>query len=328
MRRRDFITLLGGAAAAWPIAARGQQPVPVVGLIQSGSLDITSASWLAAFRAGLAEAGFVEGHNVTIESHFLEGQYDHIPAAVADLVQRRVAVIATPGSTPAALAAKAATTIIPIVFGVGDDPVRLGLVANLARPGGNATGVNSFSNEAVPKRLGLLHELLPKATPVAALINPQNTGSTEASLRELQEAARAIGLPIEIIKASTGAEIEAAFATLRRERIEALFVAGSAFFSSRGVQIATLASRHRIATSLPNRELVEAGGLMSYGTNIAEEYRQAGVYAGRILKGAKPSDLPVVQATRFELVINMQTARALDIAVPPDMLVRADKVID
>jgi putative ABC transport system substrate-binding protein len=328
MRRRDFITLLGGAAA-WPIAARAQQAaLPVVGLIQTGSLDITTASWLAAFRAGLAEASFVEGRNVTIESHFLEGQYDRIPAVVADLVQRRVAVIATPGATPAALAAKAATATIPIVFGVGDDPVRLGLVANLARPGGNATGLNSFSNEVVPKRLGLLHELLPKASPVAVLINPQNTGSTEASLREVQEAARAIELPIEILKASTGAEIEAAFATLPHERMAALFVAGSQFFSSRRVQIATLAARHGIATSLSNRDQVEAGGLMSYGTDLVEEYRQAGIYVGRILKGAKPADLPVEQATRFELVINMQTARALGVAVPLDMLVRADKVID
>ena len=261
---------------------------------------------LAAFRKGLSETGYVEGQNVTIEYHWLEGQYDRLPALMADLVRRRVAVIATPGIPPAAIAAKAATATIPIVFGVGEDPVKLGLVASLARPGGNATGINFFTQEVVAKRLGLLHELVPKAVRVAVLVNPANATAAETTLRDVQEAARAIGLQIHVLNASTIGEIDAAFATLVRERPDALFVAPDGFFTSRRVQFATLAARDRIPAAYANREYVAAGGLMSYGTDIADRYRQIGVYTGNILKGAKPADLPVVQSTKFEFVINLQ----------------------
>jgi putative tryptophan/tyrosine transport system substrate-binding protein len=293
MRRRQFIAGLG-SAAAWPVVARAQRPaMPVVGFVNAASLD-TSTRFLAAFRAGLGEIGYVEGRNVAIEYHWLEGQFDRVPALVADLVRRQVAVIAAPASTAAAFAAKAATATIPIVFGVGDDPVRLGLVTSLARPGGNVTGMNFFSYEAVPKRLGLLHELVPKAVPVAVLVNPGNAGAAEPTLREAQDAARVIGLPIEILKAGTSREIEEAFATMVRERVEALFVAGDGYFASRKAQFVTLAAHHGIATSFSVRDFVEAGGLMSYGTDIAEVFRQVGSYVGQILKGAKPADLPVV----------------------------------
>jgi putative ABC transport system substrate-binding protein len=326
VRRREFIGLVGGAAA-WPLAARAQQPaMPVVGLITAGSLD-TSARYLGAFHAGLGEIGYVESRNVTIEYHWLEGQYDRLPALIAELVRRRVAVIAAPGNTAAALAAKAATATIPIMFGVGDDPVRLGLVASLARPGGNLTGMNFFTAEAVPKRLGLLHELVPKANRVAVLVNPSNIANAEAALREVQNAARMIGLSIDILKASTSREIEEAFATMVRERIEALFIGGDGYFGSRRLQLATLATRHGIATSYVTREFVQAGGLMSYGPDSADMWHRVGIYTGQILKGAKPADLPVVQSTKFEFVINMQTARALGIEVPPTLLATADEVI-
>jgi putative ABC transport system substrate-binding protein len=328
MKRRAFIALLGGAAAAWPLAAHAQQSaVPVIGLVNAGSRE-ASASRVAAFRKGLSETGYVEGQNVAVEYHWFSGQYDRLPTLMADLARRRVAIIATPGGTLAASAAKAATTTIPIVFGVGEDPVTLGLVSSLARPGGNATGINIFIWEVAAKRLGLLHELAPRAVRVAVLINPGNVPSAEATLRELPEAARAIGLQIQILNASTSGEIEAAFATLVRDRADALFVAPDTFFISRRVQFATLAARHGIPVAYSTREEVEAGGLMSYGTDIADMWRQVGVYAGQVLKGAKPADLPVVQATKFEFIINLVTARALGLEVPPALLARADEVIE
>ena len=327
MKRRKFITLLGGAAA-WPLAARAQQAaVPVIGLVNAGSRE-ASASRVAAFRKGLSESGYVEGQNVAVEYHWLGGEYDRLPTLMADLVGRRVAVIATPGSTVAARAAKTATTTIPIVFGVGEDPVTLGLVSSLARPGGNATGINIFIWEVSAKRLALLHELAPRAVRVAVVINPGNVPSAEATLRELPEAARAIGLQIQILNASTSREIEAAFATLVRDRADALFVAPVSFFISRRVQFASLAMRHGIPAAYGTREEVEAGGLMSYGTDTSDMWRQVGVYTGQVLKGAKPADLPVTQPTKFEFVINLVTARALGLEVPPALLARADEVIE
>ena len=324
MRRREFITLVGGAAA-WPLAARAQQQaMPVVGFFRDGTAD---ASHAAAFRKGLNETGYVEGQNVTVEYHWLESQYDRLPALIADLVRRRVAVIATPG-TVATVAAKAATAEIPIVFGVGEDPVRLGLVASLARPGGNATGINFLTGEATGKRLRLLRELIPKAVRVAVLVNPGNASVAQSTVREVQEAARTIGLQVQILNASTIGEINAAFATLTRERSDALFIAGDAFFTNRRGQLATLTGRDRIPTAYAVRELVEAGGLMSYGTSLADMFRQVGVYTGSILKGAKPADLPVLQSTKFEFVINLQTARALGIEVPPGVISVADEVIE
>jgi putative ABC transport system substrate-binding protein len=328
MKRRAFITLLGGAAVAWPLAARAQQPAtPVVGLVNARSPE-ASERQVAAFRKGLNEAGCVEGQNVTVEYHWLNGQYDRLASLMADLVRRRVAVIATPGATLPALAAKAATATVPIVFGVAEDPVGLGLVASFARPGGNATGINIFLNELVAKRLGLLHELVPKAVRVAVLVNPANAPSAEATLRDLPEAARAIGLQTQVLNASTSREIEAAFATLVRERADALFVAPDAFFISRRVQFVTLAARYGIPTAHNAREEVEAGGLMSYGTDNLDMWRHVGGYTGQILKGAKPADLPVMQATKFEFVINLQTARALGLEVPPQLLASADEVIE
>ena len=325
MRRRKFITLLGGAAA-WPLAANAQQPaMPVIGFVNAGSSD---APLGAAFRSGLNESGYVEGQNVTVEYHWLAGQFDRLPSLMADLVRRRVAVIATPAGNLAALTAKAATTTIPIVFSVGEDPVRLGLVASLARPGGNATGINFFNNETIARRLGLLHELVPKAVHIAALINPANTPIADAALQDIQEAARVIGLQIQVLKASTNREIEAAFATLVRDGVDALFVAPDTFFVSRRVQFATLAAHHRIPAAYNGRDFVEVGGLMSYGTDRVDTYRQVGAYAGQILKGAKPADLPVLQSTKFEFVINMQTARALGIEVPATLIAIADEVIE
>jgi putative ABC transport system substrate-binding protein len=327
MRRREFITLLGGVAAASPLAARAQQPaMPTVGLVTGRSFE-QSARLGAAFRNGLNEIGYVEGQNLMVEYHWLEGQYDRLPLLMADLVSRRLAVIATL-TNPAALAAKTATTTIPIVFLVSEDPVRLGLVASFARPGGNATGINTLFGEVVAKRLGLLHDLVPKAVRVAVLINPTNTTIAEATLREIPEVARGLGLQIQVINANTSREIDAAFATLVRDRADALFVVTDAFFISRRVQLATLAARHAIPATYSSREVVEVGGLMSYGTDIVDMYRQAGVYTGQIIKGAKPADLPVLQPTKFEFVINLQTARALGLEVPNALQLLADEVIE
>jgi ABC-type uncharacterized transport system substrate-binding protein len=327
MRRREFITVLGGAAIAWPLAARAQQPtLPVVALIRDGSAD-TAARYVAAFRKGLNETGYVEGQNVTVEYHWLEGRYDRLPALLADLVRRQVAVIATPGNVPS-IAAKAAIATIPIVFGVGDDPVQLGLVASLARPGGNVTGVNFFVQEVAAKRLRLLHDLVPKAVRIAVLVNPANAAVETTTLREVQEAAPTIGLQIQILKARTIGEIDAAFATLARERPDALFVAGDAFFLDRRVQFATLTARDRIPATYSVREPVAAGGLMSYGADLAEVFHQIGAYTGSILKGAKPADLPVLQSTKLEFVINLTTAKALGLTIPADVLSIADEVIE
>jgi ABC-type uncharacterized transport system substrate-binding protein len=328
VKRRAFITLLGGAAAAWPLAARAQQAaMPVVGLVGGAGGDI-STRYSTAFRKGLNETGIIERQNVTVEYHWLAGQYDRLPSLMSDLVRRRVAVIATPGSNPAALAAKAATATIPIVFGVGEDPVKLGLVASLARPGGNATGINIFNVEVAAKRLGLLHELVPNAARIAVLVNPANASSAESTLRYIPEAARAIGLQSQVLNASSNDEIDAVFAVLVRERLDALFVAPDSFFNSRRVQFATLSARDRIPAAYSDREIVEAGGLISYGTDFTDMCRQVGVYVGRILKGEKASDLPVVQATKFELVINVRTAKALGLEVPSTLLARADEVVE
>jgi putative ABC transport system substrate-binding protein len=326
MQRRTFITLLG-VAAAWPMATRAQQAaLPVVGFIRDGTAD-ASARYVAAFRKGLSESGVVEGQNVTVEYHWLEGHHDRLPALMADLVSRPVAVITAAGNVPT-LVAKAATTTIPIVFGVGDDPVRLGLVASFARPGGNATGINFLNQEVASKRLRLLHELVPNAVRVALLLNPANKSATETALRVVQEAAPAIGLQIQVLNATSIGEIDAAFATIERERPDALFVSGDAFFVSRAVQFATLTARSRVPASYSLRDYVAVGGLMSYGTDFTEAFRQVGVYTGKILKGAKPTDLPVTQSTKFELVINLQTARSLGIEVPAGVLSIADEVIE
>jgi putative ABC transport system substrate-binding protein len=323
--RRQFLSALGGAAAAWPLAAHAQQPAPpVVGFIRDGSAD-ANARDLVAFRKGLNETGYVEGQNVTVEYHWLEGQLDSLPALLADLVRRQVAVIATPGNVPSR-AAKAATATIPIVFGVGDNPVELGLVASLARPGGNATGINFFVTEVVAKRLRLLHDLMPKAVRIAVLVNPAY--DPETTLREVQEAATTLGLQIQILNARTIGEIDTAFATLARERPDALFVAGGAFFLDRRVQFATLTARDKIPSTYSVREAVAAGGLMSYGPDLADMFHQVCVYTGSILNGAKPADLPVRQLTKLEFVINLQTARALGIEVPAAVLSIADEGIE
>jgi ABC-type uncharacterized transport system substrate-binding protein len=328
MRRREFITLLGGAAVAWPLAASAQQAaMPVIGYLNPTSPD-AFADRLRAFHRGLKETGYVEGENVAIEYRWAENQLDRLPALAADLVRRRVAVIAASGGMPSILAAKAATTTIPIVFIVNEDPVRLGLVASLARPSGNLTGINIFNAELTAKRLGLLRELVPAATRVAVLVNPANAASAETTLREVEPAARALGLQIQVLNASTIREIDAAFATFARERPDALLVGTDPFFSSRRVQISLQAMRHAIPATYSTRDIADVGGLMSYGTSFPDSYRQVGAYTGRILKGAKSADLPVVQSTKFELVINASTARMLGIEVSPSLLARADEVIE
>jgi len=325
MKRREFITLLGGAAAAGPLAASAQQAaMPVIGLLDQRSPDAL-ADRLRGFRQGLKDAGFVEGQNAAIEYRWAENQLDRLPELAADLVRRQVAVIVAPAGLAPALAAKAATKTIPIVFVIADDPVRLGLVASLARPRGNLTGINFLSGELTAKRLELLRELMPSATRVAVLVNPANAENPE---REVETAARSIGLQIQTLNASTIREINAAFATFVRERPDAVFVGLDPFFNSRRIQLVQLAARYAIPASYPARDFAEAGGLMSYGADIADAWRQAGSYAGRILKGAKAADLPVVQSSKFELVFNVQTAKALGLTVPDKLLVAADEVIE
>jgi putative ABC transport system substrate-binding protein len=326
MKRRQFITLLGGAAVAWPLTARAQQrKMPVIGLLLFGADPV----YIPAFIRGLAETGHVEGRNVAIEYRRSEGQRERLPELAADLVRSRVDVIATPGSTPAALAAKAATTTIPIVFSVGADPVETGLVTNLNRPGGNITGFSEMNREIYSKRLDLLHELIPGATRFAVLVDPNGPQAAPVFITNLQVSASAIGVQIEALYAAgTSRGIDAAFASLVQKRAEGLVInAGSGFFDNR-VQIATLAARHKIPTIYWDRPEAEAGGLMSYGPSVLDLVRQVGVYAGRILKGEKPADLPVQQATKFELVINLKAAKALGLAVPPLLLARADEVIE
>jgi len=301
--------------------------MPVVGFLHPASAD-TSADRLRGFRQGLKETGFVEGENVAIEYRWADNQLDRLPALATELVRRQVAVIAAPAGTPPALAAKAASTTIPIVFLVAEDPVRLGLVASLAGPGGNLTGINFFNAELSAKRLELLHTLVPGATRVAALVNPANATTTETTLRDLEPAARAMGLQIKVLNASTSPEIDTAFATFVRERPDAVFVGLDQFFASRRVQLVHLASCHAVPATYALRDFAEAGGLMSYGTNLVDAYRQVGVYTGRIVKGAKPTDLPVVQSSKFELVINHQIARMLGLTVPDKLLVAADEVIE
>jgi putative tryptophan/tyrosine transport system substrate-binding protein len=325
MQRRKFITLLGGAASVSPFAAYAQQAaMPVVGFLDAASAA-ERTDLIAAFQRGLAESGFVEGRNVVIEFRWADGHYDRLPELAAELVRRQVNVIATPGTGAAGLAAKAATATIPIVFGVGDDPVKLGLVASLSHPGGNATGVNFFSAEVVTKRMQLLRELVPGAKRVALLLNP-NDAANQSTQRDVEAAAG--GLRIVVLKATTISEIDAAFATLVRERADALFVQAGTFFSARRVQLAVLAARHKIPSTYGVRSYVATGGLMSYGTDLGDAFRQAGLYTARILKGAKPADLPVLQSTKFELAINLSTARAFGLAIPPSLLALADEVIE
>jgi putative ABC transport system substrate-binding protein len=326
VNRREFITLLGGASVAWPLAARGQQAaMPVIGFLGSTSADPV-AYLIAAFRQGLSEAGYVEGRNVAIEYRWSEGQYDRLPAMVGELLRRDVAVIAALG-TPSAVAAKTASTMIPIVFGVSEDPVKLGLVASIAQPGGNATGVSYLLSELGAKQLGLLRELVPAASRFGLLVNPNNENA-EAITGDLKVAAATIGVEIDVVRATDSHEIEEAFVALTRDKVHALVVGTDPFFYNRRVQLATLATRHALPTIYNVRAYAEAGGLISYGTSLTEAYRQMGVYAARILKGEKPIDLPVVQSTKFDFVINLPTARALGLTIPPMLLARADEVIE
>ena len=325
MTRRELITLLGGAAAAWPLAARAQQPLPVVGFLH-GQNPAEYVRAVAAFREGLDAAGYVEGRNVAIEYRWAEGHYDKLPALAADLVARRVAVIATGGITLAALAAKAATTI-PIVFQTGSDPIKVGLVASFNRPGGNATGVSFLFNLLAAKRLELLREMVPSAATIGMLMNSTSPIS-ELERQDAEAAARTLGLPVIVKGASSEGEIAAAFAGFAERRIDALFIVTDPFFVARRRQVAALAMRHGLPTIVPTREGVEAGGLFSYSANQDEAYRLVGAYVGRILKGEKPADLPVVQATKFELVINLTTAKALGLTVPDKLIALADEVIE
>ena len=327
MRRRKFITLMGAAAAAWPLAARGQQPaMPVIGFLGPTSLDVF-ADRIRGFHRGLKETGYVEGDNVTVAYRWAEGQFDRLPALATELVNRQVAVIAA-GATAGAFAAKAATATIPILFVIPEDPIGLGLVASLARPEGNITGVNLLTAEVAAKRLELLREMIPAVARVAVLVNPADAKTTETTLREVATAAHSIGLQVQVARARTIGEIDAAFATFARERPDALFLGNDPFFTSWRIQLVNSASRHAIPMTSGTREITEVGGLMSYGASIPDGWRQVGAYAGRILKGSKTIDLPVVQATKLELVINAQTARILGLTVPASLLATADEVID
>ena len=327
VRRREFIALAGGAAATWPLATRAQQPaMPVIGFLNPTSPD-GMTDRLRAFRQGLKDTGYVEGENVSIEYRWAENQIDRLPELAAELVRRRVAVIAASGGPSSAFAAKAATTTIPIVFGVGDDPVKIGLVASLGRPGGNLTGINFFASELAAKRLDLLRAMVPAAARVAVLVDPTFT-LTESLVRDTETAARAMGLQIQVLNASTSREINAVFASFVRARPDALVVGTGPFFASRSVQLALLAGRYGVPAIFGTRLFAEAGGLMNYGASLTDAYRQVGVYTGRILKGAKPADLPVVQSSKFELVINAETARMLGLTVPDNLLAAADEVIE
>ena len=326
MQRRAFITLIG-SGAVWPLAAHAQQTaIPVIGFLEIRSPE-TIAERLRAFRQGLKETGYVEGENIAIDYRWAE-QMERLPDLAAQLVRRQVAVIVTAGGFAAAFAAKGATTTIPIVFGVSDDPVKHGLVASLARPGGNLTGVNLVSTEVTAKRLELLHEMLPRASRIAVLVNPANTINTQTTLREVEAAGRAIGFQTQIVHAGTSREIDTAFAAFARERPDAVFLGQDAFFNGRRLQLANWAARYALPMISGSRDICEVGGLMSYGSNIVDTYRQEGLYVGRILKGAKPADLPVEQSVKFELVINVQTARMLGLEIPPNLLARADEVIE
>ena len=327
MTRRAFITLLGGAAAAWPAAARAQQQViPVIGYIGAGPREF-EALLLASFHQGLSESGYVEGRNVAIDYRWAQNETARLPELAAELVRSRVAVIAAPGGIAPALVAKAATTTIPIVFSTGADPVEIGLVASLNRPGGNLTGISYMNVELGAKRLGLLHELLPGAARFALLVDP-NSSVTASTVADVQAAAAIIGRQIKVLAAGTNSEIDAAFASLAHQRLDALLLNPMPLFYDRRVQILTLAARHAVPTIYPAREWAEAGGMMSYGSSFADQYRQTGIYTGRILKGEKPADLPVLRATKFELVINLHTAKAIGVEVPPTLLARADEVIE
>jgi putative tryptophan/tyrosine transport system substrate-binding protein len=327
MKRREFISLFGGVAVSWPREVRAQQAgIPVIGFLHPTSHEAFAEN-LRGFRQGLKETGYVEGENVAIEFRWADGQLDRLPELAADLVRRRVAVIAT-ASPPAAFAAKEASATIPIVFGMAQDPVKLGLVASLARPGGNLTGINFLLTELAAKRLELLREMLPTVKRLAVLVNPAQVSNTESTLREVQVGAEAMGLHIRVHNVGTRREIDAAFAGFEHERPDALFVGSGTLFTGRRVQLTQWAAHHRMPVSYAAREFVEAGGLMSYGSNTTDAYRQSGAYVGRILKGAKPADLPVVQSSKFELIINTQTARILGLDVPPTLLARADEVIE
>jgi putative tryptophan/tyrosine transport system substrate-binding protein len=328
VKRREFITLLGGATAAWPLAARAQQPaMPVIGFLSTAPSHLYEHR-LRPFREGLKEAGYVEGRNVEIDYRWAEAQNDRLPALAAQLVQRRVAVIVAAGGTPTALAAKAATTTIPIVFGVAVDPVEVGLVASLSRPGGNVTGVTNLNVEVGPKRLELLHELLPSVTVIAVLVNPASPAIAESFTRGMQVAARTLGLQLHVLHASSEREFDTVFATLAQLRAGALVISPEILYNTRIEQLAALTVRHAVPAVFQYRQFVAAGGLLSYGSDEREYYRLVGIYVGRILKGEKPGDLPVQQATKVELIINLKTARALGLTVPLPLIGRADEVIE
>ena len=328
IRRRKFLAALGGAAAAWPLAARAQQSaMPVIGILQAGAVE-TNPHTAAAFRKGLSETGYIDGQTVGIEYYWAEGQYDQLPKLAAELVRRRTAVIITPLSTAATLAAKAATTTIPVVFSIGSDPVEIGLVASLNRPGGNVTGVVTMNSELGAKRLGLLQELLPTATRFAVLINPEPRRLAEALIADVRAAASAIGRQVEVLATSTSREIDTAFATLVQKRIDALLVSPDLFLDTRRAQILVLAARHALPVIYPHREEAIAGGLMSYGSSIADVSRQLGIYTTKILKGEKPAELPVSQSIKVELIINLRTAKLLGLSFPLAVLGRADEVIE